>query len=176
MRSYSQLSSLRITSKRAIRMLLTMAAIVCVSSQALGQGATWRQNALKACKTDRCRDGVDASYEESLSQGVKFMSCVETFSLATALSRNESAQSVVSAGVAACSRELGSFQETVRSMIADDPRYTKAPQEELEKLGQQWTDYIIRNATSQVLPAILVLRATQNQNRRRDPEGAGKAE
>jgi hypothetical protein len=175
MQSHSK-PCLRITSKRSVSTVLMIAAVVCASPQTYGQGATWRQNALKACKTERCRDNVDAYYEESLSQGVKFMNCVETFSLAAALTSKESAQSVVSAGVAACSRELGDFQKSVRLMIADDPRYTKAPQETVERSNQQWTDYIINNAKSQVLPAILVLRASRNQDRRRDTEGASKPE
>jgi hypothetical protein len=170
MQLHSKLWNLRIRLNGAIRVLPIMAAIIGVCPQSYGQGATWRQNALKACTTERCRSDVDAYYEKSLAQGVKFMTCVETFSLATAVSSNESAQSVVSAGVAACTRELADFQNDVRSMIDYDPRYRKAPLETVEKLKQQWTDYIISNTRLQVLPAILVLRAGQNQDRRSKPE------
>jgi hypothetical protein len=152
------------------------AVIVCLSSQAFGQGATWRQNALKACKSERCRSEVENHYEESVSKGLKFVDCVETFSLAAALTNNEAAQSVVAAGVAACGGDLNEFQDAVRSMIAGDPRYSKVPQAEVEKLQQQWTKYIINNANSRILPAILVLRANQNQNRPGGPGGTPQPE
>ena len=150
------------------------AVILCLSSQAFGQGATWRQNALKACKSERCRSEVENSYEESVSKGLKFVDCVETFSLAAALTSSEPAQSVVGAGVAACGGDLNAFQDAVRSMISGDPRYARTPQAEVEKLQQQWTKYIINNANSRIVPAILVLRA--NQNRQGGSEGARQPE
>jgi hypothetical protein len=143
-----------------MRSLLTIVAAVCVPSLAYGQAATWRDSALKACQTDLCRNSVEAYYDQSVSRGVRFMTCVETFSLANALSSNEAAQRVASSGVDACGRELNEYREATRLMITNDPRGKNPAQKSLE---DQLTKSLVENATSQVIPRILGLRAERKQ-------------
>ena len=143
-----------------MRILLTVVAAVCISSQAYGQAATWRTNALKACKTERCRNDVEAYYDQTLSQGVKFLNCVEAFSLDNALNNNEVAQTVANSGVDACSAELGDYRKAVHLMIDNDPRGRKPEQ---ERLDDQIVKLLVENAKSQALPRILVLRAERKQ-------------
>jgi len=78
----------------------------------------------------------------------------------TALSSNEAAQRVARSGVDACGRELNEYREATRLMITNDPRGKNPAQKSLE---DQLTKSLVENATSQVIPRILVLRAERKQ-------------